>query len=82
MNIPFLTSLSVLSGITYFYIMESSIDTDVNCSYSASITTDVLAFIVGGVIMQKGYTGHDPLLYLLGSSIVVEHIMQAVSHKL
>ena len=67
---------SIVLGSAYFYIMESSIPKDTNCSYSASVMTDILAFVVGGYVSYVGYNTGNRLLFVFGNAIVVEHVWQ------
>ena len=80
MNIYFrvviLLILTLLIGSEYYYIMESSIPRDENCSFIASPWTDFLAFISGMIIIFKGINYDDNILIILGGSIIVEHIWQ------
>jgi len=69
-------------GSFYFHVMESSIDRDSNCSFASGIMTDVLAFLSGGIIMWRAYRNNDKILFFLGACIIVEHVFQALAHKL
>ncbi len=73
--------VSIIIGSLYFLIMESSISKDSNCSYSASIMTDILAFIVGGYVSHIGYTTKNEILFIFGNAIIVEHIWQLFYFK-
>lgn len=68
-------------GAVYFNIMESSIPHYVNCSYVASVWTDILAFVSGAIIIYYGYFYKNHVLVLLGTTIITEHIMQLFGHK-
>jgi|UniRef100_A0A6C0JD43 hypothetical protein len=69
--------LSVVAGYLYYDMMESSIPTESNCSFSASPMTDLLAFVWGFIIMGYGIKKYDnPILTFLGCAVVVEHIFQ------
>jgi hypothetical protein len=69
--------LSVVAGYLYYDMMESSIPTESNCSFSASPMTDILAFVWGFIIMGYGIRKYDnPILTFLGCAVVVEHIFQ------
>ena len=50
MNIYLLVFLSFVIGTVYYYIMESSIPRESNCSFISSIWTDILAFFAGKLI--------------------------------
>ena len=68
---------SVVAGYLYYDMMESSIPTESNCSFSASPMTDLLAFVWGFIIMGYGIKKYDnPILTFLGCAVVVEHIFQ------
>lgn len=73
--------LGGIIGAIYFYIMESSIPHYVNCSYVASVWTDILAFVSGAIIIYYGYFYKNRVLVLLGTTIITEHIMQLFGHK-
>ena len=68
--------ISVIIGSAYYCMMESSIPRESNCSFIASVWTDILAFICGIIIIYKGIRYNDYILTMLGSIIIVEHIWQ------
>jgi hypothetical protein len=68
-------------GVIYFNIMEKDIPHYTNCSYVANIWTDILAFIVGGVVIYYGYYYKNHVLVAIGTAIITEHIMQFFGHK-
>ena len=78
----FRTLAGIAGGIIYYYIMEASIPKETNCSFSASLTTDVLAFLVGGYLAHHGATNDFGTVYTIGIAITVEHLAQAIQHKL
>ena len=47
---------AIIIGTAYYYMMEKSLPKDSNCSFIASIWTDILAFIGGVIIIYKGYS--------------------------
>lgn len=63
-------------GCGYYAMMEQSIPTESNCSFSASPMTDFLAFVWGALIAYYGFAYNNPILTFLGTSIIVEHIFQ------
>jgi hypothetical protein len=73
--------LSIIIGSIYFLVMESSIPKKSNCSYSASIMTDILAFVVGVYVSHIGYTTKNEILFIFGNAIIVEHIWQLFYFK-
>ena len=76
MNIYVLVFLSFVIGTVYYYIMESSIPKNSNCSFISSIWTDILAFVAGIIIIYRSYIYQDSILALLGGAIITEHIWQ------
>ena len=56
--------------------MESTIPKDSNCSFIASIWTDILAFLAGIIIIYKSNMYKDNILAMLGGAIITEHIWQ------
>lgn len=74
--------LGILLGILYYYIMESDIPRESNCSYLSGIWTDIIAFIYGLVIIYYGSLYDNKILVVCGSTIITEHILQALQHKL
>lgn len=66
----------IIVGTSYYIMMESSIPPEHNCSFIASIWTDIFAFIYGVIIIYKGYNQTDSILVFLGITIIVEHIWQ------
>jgi hypothetical protein len=72
-------------GTAYYYNMSLSIPTESNCSFSANIWTDILAFIVGFMILIIGFRIGSWESYVLmgtGTVIIVEHIWQLVHNKI
>ena len=81
MNHSSAVALSVILGSAFYMLMEKSIPREANCSYLASPVTDVLAFILGFIVMWYGvYIYDNPILTCLGSTVVIEHIWQ-LKHK-
>ena len=73
--------LGILAGVIYFNIMEKDIPHYTNCSYVANIWTDILAFIAGGIVIYYGYIYKNKVLIFVGTTIIIEHIMQFFGHK-
>jgi len=65
----------IILGILYFKLMNKGLE-DSNCSYISNIWTDILAFIIGIIIVNKGINYNDSTLQLLGTAIITEHILQ------
>lgn len=76
MHLILLFCISFMIGTIYYYIMEKNIPLNSNCSFISSKWTDILAFIVGSIIIYKGNKYKDNLVVLLGGAIIVEHIWQ------
>jgi hypothetical protein len=72
--------VSVIVGYVYYEIMESSIPTESNCSFSASPWTDYFAFLWGIIVIIYGYQYDNIVLTCLGSTVIVEHVFQLL-HK-
>ena len=72
---------SILGGYFYFEHMIETIPKDSNCSFCASIYTDILAFIVGAYLTYVGVTTKHELLQIMGIAMVVEHALQVVYNK-
>lgn len=68
--------LSLIAGSVYYWIMESSIPPESNCSFISSIWTDIIAFIFGGILIYKGMEYKDDFIILIGGALIVEHIWQ------
>lgn len=68
--------ISVVIATLYYYMMESSLPPDSNCSFIATPWTDVFAFIWGVIIIYKSINYDDNLLFILGAILIVEHICQ------
>ena len=62
--------------------MEKSIPKESNCSYIASIWTDVLACLAGALLIYRGYLHNDIIISGCGLGILVEHTLQTIYHKL
>jgi len=76
MNTLEIILISFIVGSLYYYMMESSIPLDSNCSFISSIWTDILAFIVGIIIIYRAYIHNDNYLTIIGGVIIIEHIWQ------
>lgn len=71
-----------LLGIAYYMLMESEIPKETQCSYMTNWTTDAAAFAWGFIVMWLGYIKYnDKILFALGWTIIVEHVLQLVDHK-
>lgn len=74
------TICGVLCGVAYFYIMDSSIPEMMrnNCSYTSGVVTDILAFCVGVLLMWRGFANEDYVVFVAGTAIIIEHIIQLI----
>ena len=70
--------LCFIVGTSYYYMMESTIPKESNCSFVASVWTDLLAFIAGAILIYKGIHHNDNIIVYLGGTVIVEHIWQLV----
>ena len=68
--------IAFIIGSLYYYIMESSIPLDSNCSFISSIWTDIFAFIAGIIIIYRAHIYTDYYLVIIGGAIITEHIWQ------
>lgn len=68
--------ISFIIGTIYYYLMESSIPRESNCSFISSPLTDILAFIASIIIIYKGIHYNDQILIFIGGVIITEHIWQ------
>jgi len=71
-------SVGILGGILYYFNMRYSIEPKhKNCSFVANKITDVIAFIVGFILIFKGLNTYDDnILLICGIAIVIEHMCQ------
>lgn len=67
---------SIIIGTIYYYMMESSIPRESNCSFITSIYTDIFAFIFGFILIYIGFDYNNKILVSMGVIIIVEHIWQ------
>lgn len=74
--------LAFILGTLYYKNMSASIPKEVNCSFSANIWTDVLAFIAGGIIIRQSIIHDDVVLNIIGVAIITEHIWQFYYNKI
>ena len=76
-------AIAFVMGTLYYYNMSASIPKNVNCSFSANIWTDILAFVAGFILIYLGMTKYnDIVLTMIGTVIVTEHVWQLTEHKL
>lgn len=68
----------ILMGTLYYMLMKYTIkDPYKNCSFVSSRLTDILAFIVGGIILYYGICVYkNNVLVTVGIAIITEHILQ------
>jgi hypothetical protein len=83
-------ALSAAVGTGYYFMMSKSIPKESNCSFSATIWTDIFAVAVGlaliGMALWSQFKESKPwfnlLIFVCGMAIIVEHVWQAVFNKL
>ncbi len=71
--------LGVIIGTIYYYIMKSSIPPSYkNCSFVSNVHSDLIAFMIGGLLVYHGYNNihNNNLLIVVGIAIITEHILQ------
>lgn len=76
MNTLEIVLVSFIVGSLYYYMMESSIPLDSNCSFISSVWTDILAFVAGVIIIYRAHAHNDNYLAMIGGAIITEHIWQ------
>lgn len=76
MSILKVVFIAFIIGSLYYYMMESSIPLDSNCSFISSIWTDIFAFIAGIIIIYRSHIHRDYYLAIIGGAIITEHIWQ------
>lgn len=78
MNTLITLIIGIIGGFLYYYNMKDSIpEPHKNCSFVANIYTDILAFIVGAILIYYGmFLYNDHLLIILGIGAITEHILQ------
>lgn len=74
-------ALSVVLGSAYYFMMARSIPKESNCSFLATVWTDILATLVGAILMCRGVEGGDKVVSTLGMAIIVEHFWQWYFNK-
>ena len=82
--------LSIAVGTAYYFMMSKSIPKESNCSFSATIWTDIFAFAVGIALISMALWSQlkgskqwfNLVIFVCGMAIIVEHIWQAVFNKL
>lgn len=78
MNKYLIILIGVIVGVLYYYNMKLSIKKPYqNCSFISNIITDILAFLVGVVLIYYGFYKYDNnILIIIGIAIITEHILQ------
>jgi uncharacterized membrane protein YesL len=68
----------IIAGILYYNMMKISIEeSHKNCSFVANKMSDILAFLVGGILLYYGLRIYnDYVLATIGIAIITEHILQ------
>ena len=62
MNYLLILLLSFIVGTSYYCMMESTIPKESNCSFVASIWTDLFAFLAGFILIYKGIEHDDNII--------------------
>ena len=70
-----------LIGSAYYQMMERSIPKNVNCSFAASVWTDILAVLAGVIMIDKGNQYNDEVISMLGVAVITEHFYQWFYNK-
>ncbi len=70
-----------IAGTAYFYLSESGVPKESNASYLSPISTDIIAWGFGALLIYKGYRYKDPTLSFIGSTVISIHISQFAAHK-
>lgn len=70
-----------VAGIAYFYAQEAGVPKESNAQYLAPVSTDVLAWGFGGIMVYKAFKYNDPLLSFVGAAIIAIHGAQFAAHK-
>ena len=70
--------MGVIVGTLYYYNMKLSIKKPYrNCSFVSNKTTDMLAFLIGFILIYYGFFKYDDnVLIGIGIAITTEHILQ------
>ena len=71
-------TIGIICGIFYYLNMRLSIKKhEENCSFVSNKLTDILAFIIGGMLIYYGlYKYNNINLSIIGTAIITEHILQ------
>lgn len=74
------TLCGVACGVAYFYTMHSSIPKmkRENCSYTSGLVADILAFVIGVLLMWRGFVATDYIVFVSGMAIITEHVIQII----
>jgi hypothetical protein len=70
-----------IAGAVYFNISESGVPKDSNATYLAPISTDILAWGFGALLMWRGIVHQDPAISFVGSAVIGIHVSQFSAHK-
>ena len=71
-----------IAGAIYFNIGESGIPKDSSATYLAPISTDILAWGFGALLIWRGMEHKDPAITFIGSAVIGIHISQFAGHKI
>lgn len=74
--------LGSVAGYAYFSLMESGVPKNSNATYLSPISTDLLAWGWGALLVYKGFKYNDPLITFTGSSLISIHVSQFAAHKI
>ena len=70
-----------IAGAVYFHISEGGVSPESNATYLAQISTDILAWAFGALLVWRGIKHKDPAISFVGSAVIGIHISQFAAHK-
>ena len=71
-----------IAGAIYFNIMESGVPKESSATYLSPISTDILAWAFGALLIHRGLKHKDPAISFVGSALIGIHISQFAAHKI
>lgn len=69
-----------VSGLLYFNLMENKEARETGYPYLMPISTDILAWLFGAMLIYKGVDLSDNTISFIGSSIVGIHLAKFAAH--
>ena len=70
-----------IAGSLYFALGESGVPKESSATYLSPISTDIIAWGFGALLISRGIKHKDPIVSFIGSTVIAIHVSQFAVHK-